>query len=77
MSTTLFGKNIEPACKYCESAIQHVDEKRQVLCEKYGVVRAEYSCRKYVYDPTKRIPKQLKPLEKFDAEDFSLDLDDE
>ena len=73
MSTALFGKNIEPACKYCELALQNMSGERHVLCEKYGVVRGDYHCRKYIYDPTKRIPKPPKPLEKFNPEDFSLD----
>ena len=73
MSTILFGKNVEPACKHCEFARQHIGDKRQVLCSKVGIVEENYHCRKYVYDPTKRIPKPPKPLEKFSAEDFSID----
>ena len=73
MSTALFGKNIEPACKYCELAVKKMDGERHVLCEKHGVVKVDYRCRKYIYDPTKRIPKPPKPLEKFSADDFSLD----
>ena len=73
MSVELFGNNIEPACKHCESARLHIDGKHEVLCERRGVVGENYHCRKYVYDPTKRIPKPLKPLERFDMDDFSIE----
>jgi hypothetical protein len=75
LSTALFGKNVEPACSHCESAIQEITEGSQVLCSKRGVVAANYHCRRYEYDPTKRVPKPPKPLQKFSAEDFSIEPD--
>ena len=42
-------------CENCEhAALLHGDE--YVLCEKKGVVRATYVCRKFSYDPLKRRP---------------------
>jgi hypothetical protein len=36
-------------------------EGNKVLCEKQGLVDADYACKKWVYDPIKRVPKkQLK-----------------
>ena len=47
----------ESYCAFCEhSALLHGDE--YVLCEKKGVVRATYVCRKFSYDPLKRRPAQ-------------------
>ena len=75
MSTALFGKNVEPACKHCESALQEMSANGQVLCSKLGVVAAGYHCKRYAYDPTKRIPKPKKPLPKFTEEDFSIETE--
>ena len=33
-----------------------------MLCEKRGVVKREYSCRKFMYDPLKRVPRRLDPV---------------
>ena len=73
MSTSLFGRNIEPACKYCAFAMQVVSSGKEVLCEKRGVVAAGYHCRRYEYDPLRRVPKRPMPLAEFTAEDFSID----
>ncbi|MCL2068775.1 MAG: hypothetical protein FWH00_02650 [Oscillospiraceae bacterium] len=73
MSTALFGKNVEPACRHCESAIQQISPANQILCSRLGVVSADYHCKRYAYDPIKRIPKPQKPLPEFSAEDFSIE----
>ena len=41
---------------------------------KYGVVQRKEKCRKFRYDPCKRIPSKPKPLDfqKYDEHDFSL-----
>ena len=51
----------ERYCAFCEhSATLHGDE--YVLCQKKGVVRAAFVCRKFSYDPLKRRPaKNTKP----------------
>ena len=47
----------ESYCANCEHAsLLHGDE--YVLCEKKGVVRAAYVCRKFSYDPLKRRPSK-------------------
>jgi hypothetical protein len=33
-------------------------EGNKVLCEKQGLVDADFSCKKWIYDPIKRIPKK-------------------
>ena len=45
-----------------------------MICQKYGVVPAEHHCRKFRYDPLKRVPGRLKPKNfgQFDKQDFSL-----
>ncbi len=67
----LFKKKIERSCSYCVYGTK-LDEQ-QVLCAKKGVVTCE-KCRKFRYDPTKRIPLKAKApdFEKFEEVDFIL-----
>ena len=69
MARKLFGKNIEPACEYCELG-QTAQDNRMVLCKYKGVVPLHFSCRKFIYTPLKRIPKRPIILQKFSSEDF-------
>lgn len=68
----LFRKKIPRSCTYCAYGTKIDDE--QVLCVKRGVVSAEGACRKFDYDPCKRIPPKPKALDfqKYQDEDFSL-----
>lgn len=68
----LFRKKIPHACIYCTHGTVMEDE--QVLCTKKGVVSIDSGCRKFRYDPCKRVPPRPKAIrfEKFDNEDFSL-----
>lgn len=56
-------------CQYSTSLSEH-----QLLCSKSGVVTDSYACRKYKYDPCKRIPTTLKApdFQKYKDEDFTL-----
>ena len=67
----LFGKNISPACEYCEFGAPSSDST-MVLCSKKGVVSPFYSCNKFSYFPTKRIPKRRPDMPQFSKEDFEL-----
>lgn len=68
----LFRKKIPQSCIYCVHGTM-MDET-QVLCTKRGVISADTGCRKFKYDPCKRVPPRPKPLDfrKYDKEDFSL-----
>lgn len=68
----LFRKKIQRSCCYCIHGTKLNDD--EVLCIKRGVRNMEKSCRKFRYDPFKRIPPKAKPLDftKYDSEDFSL-----
>ena len=68
----LFRKKIERACVYCLRGTQ-LDED-QVLCCKKGLRSADDKCWRFQYDPCKRIPGKIKPLDfsKYDDRDFSL-----
>ena len=66
-----FGNNIEPACSYCKCGKLSYD-KTMILCEKTGVVEHDYSCKKFCYDPLKRVPTPPPMLQKHTSEEFEL-----
>ena len=68
----LFRKKIERSCTYCLYSTK-LDEDT-VLCSKKGIRSVETPCRKFKYDPCKRVPFKAKALDftKYETEDFSL-----
>jgi hypothetical protein len=50
----LFRKNIEPMCAYCSYG-KKLDET-ELSCKFRGVTRASDSCRRFKYEPLKRVP---------------------
>ena len=76
----LFRKKIEPRCMYCSHS-RPLDEL-YVSCPKCGVVSGGYSCRKFTYDPLKRIPprpvtaRPAHALPNLSLEDDASDLSD-
>lgn len=68
----LFRKKIERSCSYCLHGAYL--ENGMILCAKKGIRTAEEECRKFKYDPCKRIPSKVKALDfsKYENEDFSL-----
>lgn len=68
----LFRKKIERSCAYCLYGARLEDGV--ILCSKKGMKTQQDKCRKFKYDPTKRIPKKAKALDfsKYENEDFSL-----
>lgn len=68
----LFRKKIEKSCAYCRFGTML--EEDMVLCIKRGVVPLGKKCRKFRYDPLKRVPSKPKALDfsKYEKEDFSL-----
>ena len=55
----LFRKKIDRYCTYCQFA-GRVDEETMV-CQHYGIVPCDHRCRKFRYDPLKRVPDGRKP----------------
>lgn len=60
----MFGHNIEPNCIYC-SFNSGTDE---VKCS----LRKNELCKKYEYDPLKRVPLKKQNLKEYNSNDFSL-----
>lgn len=68
----LFRKKQPHVCCYCIHGTNLGDG--QILCVKRGIMPEEDSCRKFSYDPCKRIPAKPKDpdFDRFNEEDFSL-----
>ena len=68
----LFEKDMDPRCAYCKRGAL-LDEGR-VMCLRKGIVSAGDSCRKFRYDPLKRVPpKPVKAdFSRLKDEDFTL-----
>lgn len=68
----LFCKKIRRSCTYCVYGA-HLEEEA-ILCSKKGMRTPLDSCRRFKYDPCKRIPVKAKALDfsKYEHEDFSL-----
>lgn len=68
----LFEKNIEPRCAYCKHGAKLGEDR--IMCLKKGIVGAAGSCRRFKYDPLKRVPP--KPVSAdfshLKEEDFAL-----
>lgn len=68
----LFRKKIEPSCSYCLHGTCLEDD--WILCTKKGIRPEANPCRKFKYDPCKRIPAKHKALDfsRYEDQDFSL-----
>lgn len=68
----LFRREMEPRCAYCRQG--EAISEREVICLRRGLVMAEDSCRRFRYDPLKRVPPRPASLEigRLRKEDFSI-----
>ena len=68
----LFRKKMPRSCNYCVHGTKLNED--QVLCMKKGVVSADGKCRKFRYDPCKRIPPRPKmpDFSQYTEENFKL-----
>lgn len=55
-------------CAFCEKSISLTDGN-QMLCTRSGVVSASYCCRKFRYDPLKRVPTSPPPVRPLEPDD--------
>lgn len=71
-ANVLFRKKITRSCVYCSYSTLLSDGS--VLCAKKGVLPEPKSCRKFNYDPFRRIPGKMKSpdFSQFNQDDFTL-----
>ena len=67
----LFSSKAYRACKNCLLG-RATAGGQHVLCARKGVVDADFCCRKYRYDPLKRVPRSAPKLPPMSEDDFKL-----
>lgn len=68
----IYDPSIRKMCSYCQHGTK-IPAGEDVICPYKGLVSYDYVCRKYLYDPTRRIRKRTKKMQaSFDETDFSL-----
>ncbi len=67
----LFNKKISPLCEYCHTGEKSLDNET-ILCINSGVVDPSYHCKKFKYDPLKRVPKINSHSNRFKKENFII-----
>lgn len=70
----LFRKKIERACSYCLYSAKLDDGT--CLCSKRGLKSEHDRCRKFRYDPCKRVPFKAKAIDFSQFKDSNFSLDD-
>lgn len=71
MAKSLFPNSAYPACRHCIHG-RFSNNHARILCIRKGIVELDYSCKKYRYDPLKRVPARMPSLPSFDRDDFKL-----
>ena len=66
----LFRKKMEPRCAYCEKGSNL--ENGMVACIHKGVVEDTFHCRRFRYDPLRRVPTRQVVLPSYGLEEFKL-----
>lgn len=72
MKRKLYGNTITPACHLCANGRFSADGE-VILCLLKGVTDPGDCCRKFNYDPLRRVPFRQPPLATFSEEDFRID----
>ena len=72
MKRKLYGNTVSPACQVCAHGRLSVDGQ-VVLCLQKGVTDLGDRCRRFSYDPLRRIPYRQPSLQPFNETDFSLE----
>ena len=60
MRGLLYRGGYPARCATCAHAARL--SEHDMLCRRYGAVHEEYKCRRYIYDPLKRIPPRTPPV---------------
>lgn len=68
----LFRKKIARFCSYCVHSGK-IDDTTY-LCAKKGIVASCHKCRRFKYDPLKRVPTRIKPKDFAQCDDLDFSL---
>ncbi|MDD4774414.1 MAG: hypothetical protein PHZ09_12560 [Eubacteriales bacterium] len=58
-------------CAFCDKSVL-LKDKDSVLCSKIGVVSCDHVCRRFRYDPLKRVPNPPPPIVGLSPEDLII-----
>ncbi len=72
MRKKLYGNTVQPSCEHCVYGRKSFDGNA-VLCEQKGVMPLYHHCRRYRYDPLKRVPYRQPALATYTEEDFQIE----
>ena len=72
MRKKLYGNAVTPACGICAHGRRSSDGQ-VILCLHRGVVEPTARCRKFTYDPLRRVPYTQPSLGAYSEEEFQLD----
>lgn len=64
----LFGENIEVSCEYCCNG---ANAQSGYICTKNKSIK-KGKCKKFVYNPTLRVPKSTEIIKEYSKEDFEI-----
>ena len=64
------GEGVEKSCALCVHSAE--TEEGRCFCVKKGQVYASDLCKKYEYDPFKRVPIPAPKLQEHDAKEFEI-----
>ena len=64
------GEGVEPSCAFCAHSAE--TEQGKCFCVKKGFVYTSDVCRKYDYDPFKRVPLPAPKLQEHEKEEFEI-----
>lgn len=68
----VFSKDITPMCLYCEHG-KKIMATDDIICQKKGIVKPDYCCKKFKYTPINRIPpKKIAISNVYTKEDFEF-----
>jgi hypothetical protein len=74
MKRKLYGNSIAPLCEVCVHGRRAADD-RVILCIHKGVTQMTDRCRKFSYDPLRRIPYRQPEHATYTEADFAIDFD--
>lgn len=64
-------KKIERCCECCDKGTVGEDGE-SIFCPKMGVMEKHSNCKRFVYNPLKRVPKKMPSLPEYSKKDFEI-----
>ncbi len=69
----MFSQENPRICELCEYASSVANNATHMLCSKKGIMEKGSGCKKFLYDPLKRVPHRITLNTDFTADDFAIE----